>query len=127
MGRNVSRSAGLGGKPPKPALTSASCRRLLSLLHDASDDDSRGDRATGVEECDLVPGRQIERRATFERACHALALVIDYIRNTANRDALVRLYHDIAVDSHTRRARFLALGSWLVTVKNSMPPPLSVV
>src|SRR5215211_5649717 len=97
--------------------------------HALSDDDGRGDRATGVEECDLVPWRQIERRATVECAGHALALIIDYIRNTANRDALARLYHDIAVDGHTRRARcyLRALGIEHPKGKALQVPRLGIV
>src|SRR5215211_6413473 len=74
--------------------------------HRGSDDVGRGDRATGVEERDLVAGRQIERRPTLERAGHALALVIHYVRDTADGDALVFLYRDIAVDDHTRGPGF---------------------
>src|SRR5215210_674074 len=79
-----------------------------ALGHALSDYDRRGDRATGVEQGDLVSWRQVERGATFERAGHALALVVHHVRDPPDGDALTLLYRDVAVDRNAGRA-----GSYL--------------
>src|SRR5215212_3094771 len=76
----------------------------VERVSSGSHGDGRGDRAAGVEERDLVSWRQVERRASFERAGHPLALVVHYIRHPPDGDALILLHRDIAVDRNAGRA-----------------------